>query len=192
MRDAIPAPPADSLSLLTAALEAIRRLPALDPCAAEVLVAMRTALADPRALGVAGITTSSLVSAQDHGPAEDFRQPDQCRVHPITAMLLQLDRIDIAYGRIHKHPWIEQVEDETTLWLLEYDQVDVEPHYGNPWRCLASALVDVAAATNSDQAIAALELLLVPGEPAAPLPATTAPVGARPCPCSPSAPSARS
>ena len=153
---------------------------------------MRMALANPQALGLAGITTSSLVSAQDHGPADDFRQPDQCRVHPITAMLLQLDRVDIAYGRIHKHPWVEQVEDGATLWLLEYDQVDAEPHYGNPWRCLSSALVNMAITTSLHQAIADLQLLLVSGQPAAMLPATTASAGMSACRCSPSAPPTRS
>jgi hypothetical protein len=120
---------------------------------------MRLALADPAVLGVAGISTSAYITRPDTLSGDDA-DAVACLVCPLTAMLLGLGWIGVAYGQLHKHPWAEQVEDGACAWLLGYDHDDSEPTRGNPWRGLLLAVDQLAAASSHDQAIAALRTLL--------------------------------
>jgi hypothetical protein len=153
-------PPATDLARLAVAVDAIRHLIDGEPSLADTLPAMRAALGDPAALGVAGFTTSTYVAALDHDLADDALDPSDCRIHPLTAMLLQLGQINVSHADLHKHPWVEQVEDDAMLWVLAHDRDHAQPHVGNPWRHLAAVLADLAATTSPDQAIAALQQLL--------------------------------
>src|SRR6266498_1486297 len=88
------------------------------PSSLVLLHAMRDAIADPAALGIAGLTTTAWVLPADEDIAGQ-NDPAVCQVCPITAMLLKLGRIP-AYGGTYKHPWREYAEDDAFQFVLSH------------------------------------------------------------------------
>jgi hypothetical protein len=116
---------------------------------------MRDAIADPAALGIAGLTTTAWVlpANEDIASQNDLAA---CQVCPLTAMLLKLGQIQ-AHGGTYKHPWREHAENDTFQFALSHGGGNND---SNPWRSLCDALADVAKVTSDSDAIAALRELL--------------------------------
>ncbi len=125
------------------------------PSSLVLLHAMRDAIADPTALGIAGLTTTAWVLPANEDIASQ-NDPASCRVCPLTAMLLKLGWIQ-AYGGTGKHPWREHAENDAFQFALSHGSGNSN---SNPWRSFCEALAGVAKVTSDIDAIAALGELL--------------------------------
>src|SRR6266568_4608502 len=88
------------------------------PSSLVLLHAMRDAIADPAALGIATLTTTAWVLPENEDIASQ-NDPAACQVCPLTAMLLKLGWIQ-AYRGIDKHPWREYAENEAFQFALSH------------------------------------------------------------------------